>query len=283
MNKVDTCQDTLQKKRGRPKSDDPNNNNYEILFGTIQTPTISSPTRPITKPKSNSFSTSCFISFIHEPMAKPRSKSLDTTAYNQNTIQLILSMDAYCARVSDEDCWGYKPYQLQHRSFYDFISPQDTNRFATLYRLLLENSPEQYTHTEKTPSLLFSNTDINTLYQRANGANTFSDTLHIKKHTGDYELYDVFMYIGGGLGADLSTVTHLSKQYVVAQFRKHVPAAASATFVNTIFTKGEQTTTIIPPVLSPPTSPPSPIRLHPPVKQSKPQQHNEMSIRSLLC
>ncbi|KAI8092280.1 uncharacterized protein B0P05DRAFT_583541 [Gilbertella persicaria] len=152
------------------------------------------------------------------------------------SLSIILSMEVCCAKVSDETikCWGYYPQELAHRSLYDFISSKDTDRLARLHRLLIDNSIEvmkascpvdqdtlALPPTERTTSALFSNANHQSLCTIANGSRSFSDTIHIKKRTGEYELYEVIVYIGGGLGADLYNVSSLSKQYIVAQFKKH--------------------------------------------------------------
>lgn len=153
-------------------------------------------------------------------------------------LTIIMSMEVCCAKVSNDTikCWGYYPQELAHRSFYDFISPKDSDRLARLHRLLLDNAMDTIKHTastttttatpplpptERTTSLLFSNTDQTVLSVIANGSRSFSDSIHIKKRCGEYELYKVVVYIGGGLGADLYDITSFSKQYIVAQFRKH--------------------------------------------------------------
>lgn len=287
------------KKRGRPKLREKkiyssNEHTYEILYGTIETPSITmkSSTRNIVpniqvppfKAKISSTSKpQPVISFIHEPiesfqthtippppimpdvasvpltydnlllepimpqLTTPSQEPLlfdystnmfDTNALlptkplddNADYLTIIMSMEVCCAKVSDDtiSCWGYYPQELAHRSFYDFISPKDIDRLARLHRLLLDNvmdtmgdSRLSLPPTERTTSTLFSTTDYNTLNTIANGSRSFSDSIHIKKRSGEYELYKVVVYIGGGLGANLYDITSLSKQYIVAQFRKH--------------------------------------------------------------
>ncbi|KAI8149412.1 hypothetical protein BJV82DRAFT_573748 [Fennellomyces sp. T-0311] len=145
-------------------------------------------------------------------------------------------MEMCCARASDEvtDLWGYHPQDLVHRSLYELISAHDTDRLGRLHRLLLDNVMDiarQHDRTigpdvrpppaERTSSPLFYETDPENLVATAKGSSTFSDTLHIKKKEEDHELYEMLVYLGGGLGADLSTPTTLSKLYIVAELRKH--------------------------------------------------------------
>ncbi|GAN04903.1 hypothetical protein MAM1_0076d04370 [Mucor ambiguus] len=174
---------------------------------------------------------------VLNPSPSPPTSALAITASeNQapSSLIIILSMEVCCAKVSDDTikCWGYYPQELAHRSLYDFISNKDSDRLARLHRLLIDNAmnviKSNQTNdaaplppTERTTSSLFSNTDQQHLSVIANGSRSFSDTIHIKKRSGEYELYKVIVYIGGGLGADLYDASTLSKQYIVAQFHRH--------------------------------------------------------------
>lgn len=163
----------------------------------------------------------------------------------QRVITVYLSMEICCARVSDEvfELWGYYPQELAHRSLYDFVSSNDTDRLSRLHRLLLDNIMQvgqrsdphcrinNLPPTERTSSDSFFHTSPMILSTVAAGSQTFSDTLHIKKSTGDYELFEVKVYLGGGLGADLMNPVTYSKLYVVAMLTKHqytVSSPASA-------------------------------------------------------
>lgn len=232
------------------------NNKYEILFGTIQTPTIS---KPSFSPQSNRSSFNLNIAFVHEPFpATLKTPSLiieeDASFFSNH---LILSMEGYFTSEQDHTTllhsWGYRPYEFMHRSFYDFISPKDIHKFSTLHRRLLQ--------------------DKNT---------TISDAIHIKKRAGDDELYDISCSV-----ADDHIIVQFSKKK-----QRHSPP--TTTFVNTVFAEGEQQTTFVNTIFMgeqhqlaekppSPTLTSSPIRLYPPAKQTKPQQQHEMSIRSLLC
>ncbi|KAL9550093.1 hypothetical protein MBANPS3_004880 [Mucor bainieri] len=173
---------------------------------------------------------------LNSSPSPPTSISATTASEQQapSSLTIILSMEVCCAKVSDDTikCWGYYPQELAHRSLYDFISNKDSDRLARLHRLLIDNAmnviKSNQTNdaaplppTERTTSSLFSNTDQQQLGVIANGSRSFSDTIHIKKRSGEYELYKVIVYIGGGLGADLYDASTLSKQYIVAQFHRH--------------------------------------------------------------
>lgn len=146
-----------------------------------------------------------------------------------SAITIFLSMEVCCARVQGNvtESWGYYPQEFAHRPLYDFISPKDKDRLANLHRLLLDNVAEKNnnqtpTATERTTSDLFHKTDLDTLNTVAHGSNTFSDTLHIKKRSGQQEeLYKTTVSLGGGFGANLEDPTSLSKLYIIARFEKY--------------------------------------------------------------
>ncbi|KAI7904502.1 uncharacterized protein BX663DRAFT_484639 [Cokeromyces recurvatus] len=157
--------------------------------------------------------------------------NLTTTNNYHDTIipylTIILSMEVCCAKVPDDTIqyWGYYPQELAHRSLYDFISPKDNDRLAQLHRLVIENVVNDnqlaLLPTEGSTSDLFRHFDLSTLCIKAKGARSFADTIHIKKRSGEFELYKVVVYIGGGLGADLYDPSTFSKLYIVSQFKKH--------------------------------------------------------------
>ncbi|KAI8327460.1 hypothetical protein BD560DRAFT_91500 [Blakeslea trispora] len=253
LNKTETCQDMQHKKRGRPKLKEKtvqlNDPTFEIMYGTIQTPalfmkqtsTLQIPPFQAKVPTPEKSTPS--ISFVHESFESkqdslspktlsPTTLSSPTTSTSSFTfsqkpwidpqVTAILSMEACCAKTSNEviQYWGYYPQELAHRSFYDFVSPKDTDRLAKLHQLLIQQT-QLTTPAERTTSVLFNQTDQQTLCCMAPGSRSFSDTIHVKLKSGDCELYDVVVYIGGGLGADLYQTSTLSKQYIVAQFRQH--------------------------------------------------------------
>ncbi|KAI8137493.1 hypothetical protein BJV82DRAFT_635125 [Fennellomyces sp. T-0311] len=158
-----------------------------------------------------------------------RRLSDDDSGNSSLAVTFILSMEVCCARVSEEvtEMWGYYPQEFAHRSLYDFISPKDTDRLARLHRLLLDNivdvakRHEPPPQTERTTSEVFHKMDQEQLTAIAPGSCTFSDTLHVKKRSGEEELYEMMVCMGGGLGADLHKTDSHSKLYIIAQFRKH--------------------------------------------------------------
>ncbi|KAI7875509.1 hypothetical protein K492DRAFT_240235 [Lichtheimia hyalospora FSU 10163] len=170
---------------------------------------------------------------LREPEPPPSSISNHD---DQSTITMFLSMDMCCARTSDEvtELWGYHPQDLVHRSLYGLISSHDNDRLGRLHRLLLDNimdmakrhdttlgSESRPPPSERATSPIFYDTDPDRLMMVAPGSGTFSDTLHFKKHDGEHELYEVIVYLGGGLGADLTKPSTLKHLYVVAEMKKH--------------------------------------------------------------
>ncbi|KAJ2961131.1 hypothetical protein NQZ79_g3648 [Umbelopsis isabellina] len=155
---------------------------------------------------------------------------------NVPQVTIFMSMEVCCARASDEvnESWGYYPQELAHRSFYDFVSAKDTDRLAQLHRLLLDNvqsiaeqhvpvqnRPPRLPRTERTTSDLFYDTSPDKLLTAAQGSNTYSDTVHIKRRDGELELYSMKVYLGGGFGADLLNPDTYSKLYIVAVMDKY--------------------------------------------------------------
>lgn len=204
---------------------------YDNLLLESMIPQLTTAPQPIREPLLFDYTTNLFDTnaLLPVPQNNNNNNNNSTATADMSDLTIIMSMEVCCAKVSADTikCWGYYPQELAHRSFYDFISPKDIDRLARLHRLLLDNVMDTVTSdttlpaTERSTSTLFSNTDYSILNTVANGSRSFSDSIHIKKRSGEYELYKVVVYIGGGLGANLYDITSFSKQYIVAQFRKH--------------------------------------------------------------
>ncbi|KAI8372920.1 uncharacterized protein BYT42DRAFT_578544 [Radiomyces spectabilis] len=165
---------------------------------------------------------------------------------DRHTIVVLMSMELCCARVSDTvtEFWGYYPQELAHRTLYDFISPDDNERLASLHRMLLDNmldvinannpayERKQPPPAERTTSDLFHSTHLSQLRQKVKGSKTFSETLRIRNRGGLIETFQMTAYMGGGLGADLISAMHLTKLYIVAEFRKCQSKVVSDTNVS---------------------------------------------------
>ncbi|KAG2187088.1 hypothetical protein INT44_004758 [Umbelopsis vinacea] len=219
MNKVDTCHDVQQKKRGRPKLRD---KEAQITATSSSSPSM------LSSMKSIHVSLGSKSSFS---MTKPANVNNDA---NQATtvITMFLSMEVCCSRASDEvlDLLGYYPQEMAHRPLYGFIAVDDGERLARIHRLLLDNisdvgnkvNPSQQRAplppTERTSSDDFFQYSPEQMTIIANGSQTFSEILHLKKDSGDTEPYRAQFYLGGGWGADLFKPSTLAKLYIVATF-----------------------------------------------------------------
>ncbi|ORY97600.1 hypothetical protein BCR43DRAFT_490032 [Syncephalastrum racemosum] len=170
---------------------------------------------------------------VEQQQQRQQKHTQDEVAEDQ-AVTLFMSMEVCCARVSDQvtPMWGYYPQEFAHRSLYDFVSPKDTDRLARLHRLLLDNITQVAKEndpdfggppppTERTTADFFHSMDVAMLSHIASGSRTFSDSLHIKTRSGEEELYEMLVCMGGGIGADLHDTSSLSKLYLIAQFRKH--------------------------------------------------------------
>ncbi|KAI8882284.1 hypothetical protein K501DRAFT_334119 [Backusella circina FSU 941] len=200
---------------------------------TTTTSTMNTTTPPALATDSSSITTEMTAINSTSPQPAVSTDTINVVSTDDSNITIIMSMEVCCAKVSDQviKAWGYYPQELSHRSLYDFISPKDSDRLARLHRLLLDNATEFFKKsnvnmtslppTERSTSEKFSSTNHSQLKIIANGARSFSDTIHIKQRSGDFELYEVLVHIGGGLGADLYDVSSFPKQYIVAQFKRH--------------------------------------------------------------
>lgn len=156
---------------------------------------------------------------------------------------MFLSMEICCSRASDEvlELLGYYPQEMAHRPLYSFIAPDDGERLARIHRLLLDNisdvgnkfNPSQQRAplppTERTSSDDFFQYSPEQMTIIANGSQTFSEILHLKKDNGDTEPYQAQFYLGGGWGADLFKPPTLAKLYIVATFSQVANKITSVT------------------------------------------------------
>ncbi|CAG8570477.1 8635_t:CDS:2, partial [Gigaspora rosea] len=202
LNKVDTCIDIKHKKRGRPKLKDKKPHPYnthatgdaktwvsstQFLPPTTTNPVIPSPRNPL--------SNECLVNM------------------------------------------GYYPDELIHKSLYEYVPPPDCERLQKLIDSLMENA-HRYHHTLQpthqysyqypffdhlvTPDDPGFNASPEQLQCPAYGGTLIeaADMIHLKQRNGQYDLYNVKTYLGGGLGADLTRKETWSKLYVVAFFTR---------------------------------------------------------------
>ncbi|RIA81679.1 hypothetical protein C1645_789876, partial [Glomus cerebriforme] len=146
--------------------------------------------------------------------------------------------DIACARVSDEclGIMGYYPSELVHKSLYDYVHAQDNEKLQKLTTSLWDNanrffqnqSSHQYQFssplsdpvTTEDPGFSQINPEILQFPALGGPIIEVSDMLHLKQRIGQYDLYDVKMYLGGGLCADLTRKETWNKLYIVALFKR---------------------------------------------------------------
>lgn len=177
---------------------------------------------------------------------------------------MFLSMEICCARASDEvlELLGYYPQEMAHRPLYGFVSVNDGERLARIHRLLLDNISDvaikiNPSHqraplppTERTSSDDFFQYSPDQMSIIANGSQTLSELLHLKKDSGDTECFQAQFYLGGGWGADLFKPSTLNKLYVVATFTRLGKNMAPTSSTSTAVAPVKSTPPTTPPVAS---------------------------------
>ncbi|CAG8465437.1 7323_t:CDS:2 [Dentiscutata heterogama] len=218
LNKVDTCIDIKHKKRGRPKLKDKKPHPYNT-HATGDAKTWVSSTQFLPPTTTN---------------PSPRNPQISPTI-----TMFLTTAGAHCAKVSDECLvnMGYYPYELVHKSLYEYVPPPDCERLQKLIDSLLENAHRYYhtlqsTHqyTYQPPSFDHPVTSDDSGFCHATPEQLqipaygtlieAADMIHLKQRNGQYDLYNVKTYLGGGLGADLTRKDTWSKLYVVAFFTR---------------------------------------------------------------
>ncbi|KAI8141528.1 ribose 5-phosphate isomerase A-domain-containing protein, partial [Fennellomyces sp. T-0311] len=203
----DTCFDVQHKKRGRPRRRD----RQPLSLGTQDVPALASEGILAPELVRSSFT-----------MTRPPGNNVaDKESVEKIMVTLFLSMDICCARVSDEslDVLGIYPHEFAHRSLYDFILPEHTDRLARIHRCLLDNANRQEKRilppTQRTTSECFASTSPSMLLNIANGSLTLKEPLGFKTSSGSHVVLNTRFYLGGGLGADLFVPTSLERLYII--------------------------------------------------------------------
>lgn len=177
---------------------------------------------------------------------------------------MFMSMEICCARASDEvlELLGYYPQEMAHRPLYGFVCSSDGERLARIHRLLLDNisdiankfnpSPQRapLPPTERTSSDDFFQYSPDQMSIIANGSQTLSELLRLKKDNGETECFQAQFYLGGGWGADLFKPSTLNKLYIVATFTRLTKNNASMSPASATTASVKNT----PPISSPLTS-----------------------------
>lgn len=141
---------------------------------------------------------------------------------NQFLLQMFLSMDLCCARISDESIQflNTDPTQLGHCSFYDIIHPDSSETLSRLHRILLDNCHHHVAQPisfAPASSETFLTTSAAQLLSIANGSQTIKETLKFKSSAS---LFECRFYLGGGFGGDLFTSNTLNQLYMVCLVTK---------------------------------------------------------------
>ncbi|CAG8451088.1 7066_t:CDS:2 [Acaulospora morrowiae] len=134
-----------------------------------------------------------------------------------STITMYLTIDgATCASVSKEclGIMGYYPLELVNKSIYDYILPGDVAKFQKFFNSLLEsvhrcnNTSNQHSY-QSTSDPRFSQCS-------SHDGIEVSGTINLRQRIGQYDLYNVRMYLERGSGFDFAR----RETYVVALFTK---------------------------------------------------------------
>ncbi|KAI7879753.1 hypothetical protein K492DRAFT_208017 [Lichtheimia hyalospora FSU 10163] len=210
----DSCFDVQHKKRGRPRRRDREESigsmtsNYGSMDGGSGGMLVPEMIR-------SSFS-------LTQPVQGANACAHSPNTRDSHMVTLFLSMDVCCARVSDESLQvlGLYPHEFAHRSLYDFIHPDQSDRLARIHRCLLDNASsvcgvKHMPPTERTTAECFSNTSPAMLLTIANGSQTLKESLNFKTSNGSYIPMQTRFYLGGGLGSDLFVSDSLKYLYVV--------------------------------------------------------------------
>ncbi|CAO3566372.1 unnamed protein product [Mortierella alpina] len=146
---------------------------------------------------------------------------------------LFLTMDLICARVSDESqaLWGYHPHDISHKSLYSIVAEEDRRKMGELLQLIKDavfsaaspNNPQHLSHypfLESSSSVFYQNRP-GIMSSSAPGSSEYTDVIRVCHADGGSDLFNVRMYVGGGLGTDLLRGHNIEHAYVVCIMARH--------------------------------------------------------------
>ncbi|GJJ68103.1 hypothetical protein EMPS_00449 [Entomortierella parvispora] len=148
---------------------------------------------------------------------------------------LFLTMDLICARVSDESqaMWGYHPHDISHKSLYSIVANEDQGKMRDLLRMIRDavfsaassNGSQHVSHISflDSSSPVFYQNRPGIMSSSAPGSSEYTDVIRICHADGGSDLFSVRMYVGGGLGTDLSRGLSIEHAYVVCVMSRHSP------------------------------------------------------------
>lgn len=146
---------------------------------------------------------------------------------------LFLTMDFICARVSDESqaLWGYHPHDISHKALHSIVSSEDQSKLNSLLRLIKDavfyaaspNAPQHLAHYPflDSSSPVFYQNRPGIMSSSAPGSSEYTDVLRIRYADGGSDLFNIRLYVGGGLGTDLSRGLNIEHAYVVCIMSRH--------------------------------------------------------------
>ncbi|ORX51958.1 hypothetical protein DM01DRAFT_1408421 [Hesseltinella vesiculosa] len=150
-----------------------------------------------------------------------------TSTKGPTMLTIFLTLELLCGRASDEcmELLGYHPRDLAYQPLEQFLmNPSDLRqvqqKLMASYRHHVSASPAITSPASTVSSADHFHTAPTTLLEIANGSSTFKTRLAFKpakdRH-GDASgaVMDAHLYFGGGLGADLCSLTNLDRLYIV--------------------------------------------------------------------
>lgn len=146
---------------------------------------------------------------------------------------LFLTMDFICARVSDESqaLWGYHPHDISHKALHSIVASEDQAKLNSLLRMIKDavfyaaspNAPQHLAHYPflDSSSPVFYQNRPGIMSSSAPGSSEYTDVLRIRYADGGSDLFNIRLYVGGGLGTDLSRGLSIEHAYVVCIMSRH--------------------------------------------------------------
>ncbi|KAG0040268.1 hypothetical protein BGZ82_004055 [Podila clonocystis] len=146
---------------------------------------------------------------------------------------LFLTMDFICARVSDESqaLWGYHPHDISHKALHSIVASEDQAKLNSLLRMIKDavfyaaspNAPQHLAHYPflDSSSPVFYQNRPGIMSSSAPGSSEYTDVLRVRYADGGSDLFNIRLYVGGGLGTDLSRGLSIEHAYVVCIMSRH--------------------------------------------------------------
>ncbi|KAF9417049.1 hypothetical protein BGZ94_010052 [Podila epigama] len=153
---------------------------------------------------------------------------------------LFLTMDFICARVSDESqaLWGFHPHDISHKALHSIVASEDQAKMSSLLRTIKDavfyaaspNAPQHLTHfpfLDSSSPVFFQNRP-GIMSSSAPGSSEYTDVVRVVCADGSSDLFNIRLYVGGGLGTDLSRGLNIEHAYVVCIMSRHAVSTFSS-------------------------------------------------------